>query len=200
MNPLSRFTCAFRFASTNFSNLPPLTLPEIAFYGRSNVGKSSLLNALVGRKKLARTSKTPGRTQQINFFELDKKCFLVDLPGYGYAKVSRSNQKEWEKLIYFYLMNRSTLKLVVLLIDARHGIKPNDKEIMQFLDRIGVLYQLVLTKSDKVKKTELNHIYFQIESILPNHPAARNELIITSCEEKIGMNELCLFIENIFSS
>ena len=133
------------------------SINDCCFIGRSNVGKSSLINALTSRKTLARTSNTPGRTQQINFFQLEKKLMLVDLPGYGYAKASKTKIKDWSKFVLSYLENRPQLSRVCILIDSRRGIKKNDEAIMDYLDKISASYQLVLTKCDKIKYHEINH-------------------------------------------
>lgn len=144
----------FIFGSNEPGKLPPESFPEIAVVGKSNVGKSSLINALTNRKALARVSHTPGRTQQINFFQVRDKFCLVDLPGYGYAKVSKADHKNWEKMIIGYLAKRPNLKLVLLLVDGRHGIKENDIQVMELLQSYGIYYWLVYTKSDKVPLRE----------------------------------------------
>lgn len=165
--------------------IPPGILPEVAFVGRSNVGKSSLINALVKQKNCARVSKTPGRTQQINFFQMDNRIVLVDLPGYGYAAVSRGTRRSWDNLILQYLEGRSNLRRVFLLLDARHGIKSQDEEIMRILDAAAVSYQILLTKIDKI--AEKISPKKQIAEQLEHHPAAHPEIIATSAEESIGM-------------
>src|SRR3984957_3028574 len=150
--------CDFIWASSRIDNLPPQSLREIAFVGRSNVGKSSLINALTGRKTVARVSQTPGRTRQINFFNLGGKLMLVDLPGYGYAKASKTLAMEWQALIFAYLAGRATLRRVVLLLDSRRGLMPTDLAVMELLDRSAVSYVLVLTKTDEQDKAGLENI------------------------------------------
>jgi GTP-binding protein len=146
--------CDFFWGASSADNLPPVTLPEVAFVGRSNVGKSSLINALTGRKALARVSNTPGRTREINFFNLGGKLNLVDLPGYGYAKASKTLAAEWQRMIFAYLQGRASLKRVALLIDARRGVGEVDREVMKLLDKAAVSYLLVLTKLDQLKQDE----------------------------------------------
>lgn len=170
--------------------------PEIAFWGRSNVGKSSLMNALIG-SKIARTSNTPGRTQQLNFFSLGDKIMLVDMPGYGFANVPLKLKHEWEELISAYLHERDQLKLLFLLIDARHGFKKNDIEIMQYLDEIGCSYQVVVTKADKISLAAHPKLKAAMEETLQNHPAARPEALLTSTERKQGIFELQQFIAGV---
>ncbi len=182
--------CDFFAAINNLDQLPPATLPEIAFAGRSNVGKSSLINALTGRKTLARTSDTPGRTQQLNFFDLGGHLFMVDMPGYGYAKVSKAQKKQWGFLIRDYLRGRQTLRCVLLLIDSRHGFKESDEEIMRMLDECAVSYRVVLTKADKSKSAETQLMQADIEAVLKTHPAAFPEPILTSSHEGSGIAEL----------
>jgi GTP-binding protein len=182
--------CNFIWGAADEPNLPEATLPEIAFAGRSNVGKSSLVNALTGRKTLARTSNTPGRTQQLNFFDLGGRLILVDLPGYGYAKESKGKVAAWTRLVKNYLRGRVTLRRILLLIDGRHGLKPNDIEIMDMLDRSAVPYQIVLTKIDKVKKAERDEVVTKTAAALKKHPAAHPEVVVTSSEDGIGIEEL----------
>ncbi|OJX13028.1 MAG: YihA family ribosome biogenesis GTP-binding protein [Caedibacter sp. 37-49] len=168
-------------------DLPPLTLPEIAFAGRSNVGKSSLINAVLGRRDVARTSNTPGRTQEINFFNVAKSLIFVDLPGYGYARESKSKIKAWNKLIRLYLKGRASLKRVFLLIDSRHGLKPNDLEIMEMLDEAAVSYQLILTKCDKIKPSEVAKILNLTFQEAAKHAAAFPDVLTTSSLSKDGI-------------
>jgi GTP-binding protein len=180
--------CDFVLGAAALSQIPDDRLPEVAFIGRSNVGKSSLINALTNRKGLARTSNTPGRTRQLNFFNLGGKLMLVDLPGYGYAKASKSEVAEWNQLIRDYLRGRAPLRRVCVLIDSRHGIKPNDVELMAMLDEAAVPYQLVLTKSDK--KQTLAPEQAGIDAIRDNHPALHPEVLLTSSEKGIGIAAL----------
>jgi len=182
--------CRFTMAVAKLQQLPPLGLPEVAFCGRSNVGKSSLVNALTGRNTLARTSNTPGRTQQLIFFELGGRLTLVDLPGYGYANVSKSLVESWTRLLRAYLKGRVTLRRACLLIDARHGLKPGDGEIMEMLDQAAVPYQIVLTKADKVGRSELDRRLADITAALKTHPAAFPEILATSARDGIGIGEL----------
>ena len=170
--------------------LPPEILPEIAFAGRSNVGKSSLVNALTGRRVLARTSNTPGRTRQINFFDLGGALMLVDLPGYGYAEASKAAVKRWTGLVRRYLQTRAALRRVCLLIDARHGIKEVDRPLLDMLDRAGISYQIVLTKTDKLGPTVLVEAAERVAAELATHTAAHPEIQLTSAEERRGIAAL----------
>ena len=170
--------------------LPPADRIEIAFAGRSNVGKSSLLNALTGSRSLARTSNTPGRTQEINFFERGDGLYIVDMPGYGYARVSKSRVKAWTALIRSYLRGRASLKRAFVLIDARHGIKDNDIEIMKLMDETAVSYQIVLTKADKIKANELEKMIGKVGVSLSRQPAAHPFIIATSARKGLGLDEL----------
>ena len=170
--------------------LPPERLPEVAFAGRSNVGKSSLINALTGRRMLARTSNTPGRTRQINFFDLGGRLVLVDLPGYGYAEASKTAIKAWTSLLRRYLQARAALRRVCLLIDSRHGLKEADRPLMQALDDAGVSYQIVLTKADKMRDEEQTRVLDQITGELGGHPAAHPEIHLTSAVDRRGIAEL----------
>ena len=182
--------CKFVSGAVAIDHMPEKGLPEVAFAGRSNVGKSSLLNALVGCRKLARTSNTPGRTREINFFSLADKLMLVDLPGYGYAKVSRSETKKWALFIQEYLEERDKLRRVILLIDSRRGIKEMDEQLMSFLDNIGLSYQIVLTKTDKLKKHEFASLQEETLAIIGKHVSAYPKLINTSSVKKNGIEEL----------
>jgi GTP-binding protein len=184
--------CDFVKGVVRIADLPQDGTPEIAFAGRSNVGKSSLINALTGRTSLARVSVTPGRTRELNFFTLgkDRALYLVDMPGYGYAEASKAQVKGWTQLIGDYLKGRRELKRVFLLIDARHGIKPNDKETMTLLDEAAVSYQVVLTKADKPKAGELAAIQQKVAAELAKHPAAYPQLITTSARFGSGIPEL----------
>lgn len=170
--------------------LPPEALPEIAFVGRSNVGKSSLVNALTGRRMLARISNTPGRTRQINFFDLSGRLMLVDLPGYGYADAPKSALKSWTSLVRHYLRTRAALRRVCLLIDSRHGIKEVDRPLMNMLDAAGVSYQIVLTKADKAGQGALAALPDQIKTELADHVAAHPEIHVTSAVDRRGIAEL----------
>lgn len=168
------------------ADLPDEILPEIAFAGRSNVGKSSLLNALCQQGGLARSSKTPGRTQFLNFFQLGDQAFLVDMPGYGYAEAPHDLVKAWTHMIRDYLKGRCQLKRVFLLIDSRHGVKKNDTEIMEMLDKAAVSYQIILTKMDKVSKTQLLKCQQDIEQTFEKHPALHPEILSTSSQDREG--------------
>ena len=182
--------CRFVTGVVQVAGLPPDALPEIAFAGRSNVGKSSLINALTGRKALARTSNTPGRTQQINFFDLGGRLCLVDLPGYGYARASKDKVRRWNALIRDYLRGRASLRRVCLLIDARHGLKPGDREIMELLDVSAVSYQIVLTKSDKLHERALAACLAETARAAARHPACHPDIAATSAERGLGIAEL----------
>lgn len=170
--------------------LPPESLPEIAFAGRSNVGKSSLVNALCGRRMLARTSNTPGRTRQLNFFSLGGELMLVDLPGYGYAEASKTAIARWTALVQRYLRSRGGLRRVCLLIDARHGIKEPDRPVLQLLDAAGVSYQAVLTKTDKLAAAEVAAMAERVAVELARHTAAHPEIHLTSAEKRRGLAAL----------
>ncbi len=182
--------CTFLGAAVEAERLPESVLPEVAFAGRSNVGKSSLVNALTGRKTLARTSNTPGRTRQLNFFDLGGRMLLVDLPGYGYARASKTDIERWSALARQYLRGRPKLRRVCLLIDARHGAKDSDREIMAELDLAAVSYQAVLTKADKVKPQALAAVRSTLETELARHPAAHPHIPVTSARTGAGIAEL----------
>ena len=171
-------------------HLPAGDRVEVAFAGRSNVGKSSLLNALIGSRGLARTSNTPGRTQEINFFERGDRLYIVDMPGYGYARVSKSRVKAWTSLIRSYLRGRVSLKRVFVLIDSRHGIMANDIEIMKLMDVTAVSYQVVLTKADKIKAIELEKMIEAVGEIVSRQPAAHPFILATSARKGLGLDEL----------
>lgn len=182
--------CAFFWASTSAADLPPFDLPEVAFLGRSNVGKSSLVNALTGRNALARTSNTPGRTRQLNFFRLGGRLNLVDMPGYGYAKVSRTEVKGWARLIDSYLKGRPTLRRLCLLVDARHGLKDSDRGWMKMLDEAAVSYQIVLTKADDAPRSELEAVRAKVAKEAATHVAAHPVILPTSARDGRGIAEL----------
>ena len=183
-------TCDFVKGVVAMDGLPPPDRPEVCFAGRSNVGKSSLINALAGRKGLARASNTPGRTQEINYFTLGENGFLVDLPGYGYAKAPLEKVAKWQDLLRQYLAGRVTLARAYVLIDARHGVKAVDHEIMALLDRSAVSFQVVLTKADKLKPGELARRLEAVKADLAKHPAAYPEMIVTSAENGDGLELL----------
>ena len=182
----------FLLSAPQMKFLPEPTVPEIAFCGRSNVGKSSLLNALTGRKSLARASVTPGRTQELNYFEVGTPTAfrLVDMPGYGFAKAPPAVVEKWRRLIRDYLRGRVVLKRTLLLVDARHGIKPVDVEFMKMLDESAVGYRVVLTKADKLKASELAEVTARTEAEARKHVAAHPEVLVTSSEVKLGIDAL----------
>ena len=183
-------TCDFVMGVRTEVDLPPVELPEVAFAGRSNVGKSSLLNALTNRRTLARTSNTPGRTREVNFFRLGGRLMLVDLPGYGYARAGKEEIARWNELIGDYLRGRGNLLRVYLLIDARRGIGAPDRKVMELLDKAAVVYQVVLTKIDKVKPDPLGKVQAATEAELKRHGAAYPEILATSSKNKIGLELL----------
>lgn len=170
--------------------MPPADRLEVCFAGRSNVGKSSLINALTGRKALARTSNTPGRTQEINFFTLAESHYLVDLPGYGFAEAPVAIVQKWQRLLKAYLSGRQTLRRAFVLIDSRHGVKAVDEEILSLLNKSAVTFQVVLTKTDKLKKGELEKVIAQVSTALQKHPAAFPEIVLTSSEKGLGIPTL----------
>lgn len=182
--------CTFFMGVARLDGLPEPSLPEIAFAGRSNCGKSSLLNALTGRRSLARTSNTPGRTQQLNFFDLGGKLWLVDMPGYGYARASKTDIAAWTQTVRDYLRGRPTLRRLCLLIDGRHGIKANDEEMMAMLDAAAVSYQVVLTKCDKLSAGGLATRIDATAKALKAHPAAVPDPIATSARNGGGVESL----------
>lgn len=184
--------CEFVFGGTD--SFPESRLPEVAFVGRSNVGKSSLINALTNRKTLARVSQTPGRTRQINFFRLGERLMLVDLPGYGFAKASRTEADAWQRSIFAYLHARAPLQRVILLIDARRGLMETDEQAMALLDKAAVSYVAVLTKIDTVKPAELAAVQEALEAALKSHAAAYPAIFAVSAEKGAGLDDLKLHI------
>ena len=182
----------FLLSAPQLKFLPEPDVPEIAFCGRSNVGKSSLLNALTGRRSIARTSVTPGRTQELNFFEVGEptQFRLVDMPGYGFAKAPVKVVEKWKQLVRTYLRGRAVLKRTLVLIDSRHGIKPVDAEMMTMLDEAAASYRLVLTKADKIKASELAATLAGVEAEARKHPAAFPQIHVTSSEKGMGIPEL----------
>ena len=181
----------FIWASPSIETLPPMDGMEVAFAGRSNVGKSSLINALTGRNALARTSHTPGRTQELIFFEAPDKAFrLVDMPGYGYASAPKAKVASWTALIHKFLLGRASLARVYVLIDGRHGLKDVDQDVLKTLDKSAVSYQVVLTKADQVKPAELEARIAETVTALAKHPAAFPEILVTSSRSGAGMPEL----------
>lgn len=192
----------FVTGAVSLAGLPEPSAPEIAFAGRSNVGKSTLVNKVAGRRALARVSNTPGRTQQVNFFavgapQAGDRLMVVDLPGYGYAAAPKDTVAGWTELIRLYLKGRVPLRQVMLLIDGRHGIKPNDEEIMRLLDQAAVPYQIVLTKADKLGRGMAEKMRAATEAALVKHPAARPHAMVTSAEDGTGIEELRALIASL---
>ena len=183
---------AFLKSAPALKHLPDAAVPEVAFAGRSNVGKSSLINALTNRNGLARTSVTPGRTQELNFFDVGAPLIfrLVDMPGYGFAKAPKDIVKQWRFLINDYLRGRAALKRTLVLIDSRHGIKDVDRDVLAMLDEAAVSYRIVLTKADKVKASELEAVFAATLAEARKHPAAHPEVIVTSSDKGLGIAEL----------
>ncbi|MFC2968985.1 ribosome biogenesis GTP-binding protein YihA/YsxC [Acidimangrovimonas pyrenivorans] len=177
--------------------LPPADRVEVCFAGRSNVGKSSLINALTGRKALARASNTPGRTQEINFFTLGDARYLVDLPGYGFAQAPVAVVAKWQALLKSYLAGRATLRRAFVLIDSRHGVKDVDEEIMGLLDSSAVTFQVVMTKADKISLKEREKVLGQVRGKLAKHPAAYPEIVLTSSEKGTGIETLRAIISGL---
>ncbi len=182
--------CNFFFAAQRLDQLPPPGKPEIAFAGRSNVGKSSLVNALTGRNTLARTSSTPGRTKQLNFFDLGNRLVLVDMPGYGYAQAAKSVKEDWQGLMFQYLRGRPTLQRVILLLDARIEVKESDLAVMDLFDKAAVPYLVVLTKADGARPSVLRAKQEEAGALARKHPAAMMEIVTTSSETGLGIPEL----------
>jgi GTP-binding protein len=189
----------FLKSAVKLEHLPDPVCPEVTFAGRSNVGKSSLINALANRHGLARASNTPGRTQEINFFDVygvgnaaaeQPVLRLVDIPGYGYAKAPEAKVKAWNQLVRQYLRGRPNLARAYVLVDARHGLKPNDTEIMKLLDEAAVSYQVILTKADKLKTAELDTVLAATHAAIRKHPAAYPDVLLTSAEKGSGIKEL----------
>ncbi|HJS85557.1 MAG TPA: ribosome biogenesis GTP-binding protein YihA/YsxC [Acetobacteraceae bacterium] len=182
--------CRFVFAAQSLDRLPPVGLPEVAFAGRSNVGKSSLLNALTGQRALARVSQQPGRTRQLNFFDLGERLILVDMPGYGYAQAPKHVKADWQGLMFDYLRGRPSLRRVLLLLDARIEVKPSDEAVMALLDRAAVTFQIVLTKADGLKPAALGRKMADAVRLARAHSAAVHGVIATSSQMGQGIPEL----------
>ncbi|MBN9544494.1 MAG: YihA family ribosome biogenesis GTP-binding protein [Alphaproteobacteria bacterium] len=189
--------CDFFWGTGDINSMPPEGLPEIAFVGRSNAGKSSLINALTGRKTVARVSHTPGRTREINFFNLGGKLNLVDLPGYGYAKASKELAMEWQNTIFAYLAGRASLRRVALLIDSRRGVMDTDLAVMELLDRTAVSYGLVLTKTDELKPAQVEEALAAAATEARRHTAALEEIHATSSRDGAGLTELRLSLAGL---
>ncbi len=188
--------CKFIIGSTDFNHFPKDNIPEFAFIGRSNVGKSSLLNALVNQKSLARVSVTPGRTQQINFFSLNDRLLLVDLPGFGFAKAPKNLVRAWERMSLGYLKNSLNLKRLFLLIDSRHGFKASDLEFMESLEKYAIQYQLVLTKIDKANKQDILATIAKAKILIQNNAVIFPDMILVSSKDRKGLTELRNYIYN----
>jgi GTP-binding protein len=182
--------CDFVTSVADLQQLPSAERTEVAFAGRSNVGKSSLLNALTNRKTLARTSNTPGRTQMLNYFALGDTCYLVDMPGYGYARAPKEKVRDWTRLSRSYLAGRVSLARVFLLIDSRHGLKDSDREVMDLLDETAVIYQCILTKTDKPKGGEVDAVLETLAGQISKRPAAHPAIISTSSTKMTGIDRL----------
>jgi GTP-binding protein len=191
--------CTFFHAAQRLDQLPEPMSPEIAFAGRSNVGKSSLINALTGQKALARASSQPGRTKQLNFFNLADRLTLVDMPGYGYAQAAKAVKEDWQGLMFDFLRGRQPLRRVVLLLDARIELKASDHAVMDLLDRAAVTYQLVLTKIDSVKPGPLARKQAEVEAVGAKHPAAYPEVLATSSETGAGIDVLRVAMEGLIT-
>lgn len=183
-------SCDFFYGAQSLEQLPPLGKPEIAFAGRSNVGKSSLINALTGRRALARASSEPGRTKQLNFFNLADRLTLVDMPGYGFAKAAKSVKEDWQKTMFTYLRGRPTLERAILLIDGRIGAKKSDEEVCDLLDKAAVVFQVVLTKCDSISASEMVKRVGEMEKLIAKHAAAFPRVIATSSNNSLGVDDL----------
>jgi len=192
--------CDFIAGAASLHALPESHLPEVAFVGRSNVGKSSLINALVGHSGLARVSNTPGRTQQINLFRLRDRLMLADLPGYGFARVSKLESLAWNNLITDYLRSRRNLRRVTVLIDARRGLMENDDGVMTLLDVAAVAYQIVLTKADLLKPAECDRVIATASEAIKKHPAALSQVLATAAKSGVGIPELRLALAQLAGS
>ncbi|UQY80885.1 putative GTP-binding protein EngB [Candidatus Hepatincola sp. Av] len=182
--------CKFVLGVASLKQIPKGDIPEFVFWGRSNVGKSSLINKLVNRKKLVRVSNTPGRTREINYFTILEQLYLVDLPGYGYAKVSKQQKMQWEDLLIGYFQTSPNIKRVFLLIDAKVGFKTIDQEVMDFLNTCGLSYQLVFTKADKTKQESMAKLVAETKNIIAKNGACFPEFITSSTKSKIGITEI----------
>lgn len=182
--------CTFLLGVSALHQLPAADLPEVCFAGRSNVGKSSLINALTGRTSLARTSVTPGRTQELNFFSLDQRLLLCDLPGYGFAQAPKERVARWTELTKAYLRGRPNLRRVLVLIDSRHGVKENDHEIMTMLDEAAVSFQVILTKADKLKMAEQEAVLDKTAQDILRHVASHPQVLLTSSEKGAGIADV----------
>ena len=189
--------CEFVAGAATIDVLPASNLPEVAFVGRSNVGKSSLINALVNRANLARVSRTPGRTRQINLFRLRDALMIADLPGYGFARISKGEAEAWNRLITAYLATRQSLRRVLLLIDARRGVMESDRQVMLLLDEAAIAYQVLLTKADAVKSDERAQVAEAVTREIQSHPAALAQVLATSAESGAGLPELRLALAQL---
>jgi GTP-binding protein len=189
----------FMLGVANLEQLPATKAVEVCFAGRSNVGKSSLINALCGRRDLARTSSTPGRTQQLNFFNIQDRLVFCDQPGYGYAKAPVKEVKKWQDVVFSYLRGRPQLRRAFVLIDGRHGIKNTDRPVMEMMDTAAMSYQIIVTKADKVKKTELDKHLADIVKELSKHPAAHPDILVTSSEKGTGIADVRATIGRLVS-
>lgn len=194
MDKLFRADANFVWGAEKPGDLPPQGLPEVAFAGRSNVGKSSLINAILERKHLVRTSSTPGQTRALNFFNIGERFLLVDMPGYGFAQASKGDQKKWQGMMKAYLKGRVPLRLACVLVDSRHGMKDSDKEMLQLLDKAAVPTRLVLTKSDEIKDSDAQALITKVTAALKKHPAAHPHPILTSAHDARGIDEIRLAI------